>query len=85
MQVIHFTHGATDPLESFDAAGANFLPLADGQGDNHISCLHLEMGGKIETPSITYATALGRTRPGHHRTPATPAPEGNSPVALGGW
>jgi redox-sensitive bicupin YhaK (pirin superfamily) len=58
MRVIHFTHRATDPLESFDATGATFLPLADGQGDTHISCLHLEMGGKIEAPSITHAAAL---------------------------
>jgi hypothetical protein len=58
MRVIHFTHRATDSLESFDATGASFLPLADGQGDTHISCLHLEIGGKIEAPSITHAAAL---------------------------
>jgi hypothetical protein len=58
MRVIHFTHNAADPLESFDATGASFLPLADGQGDTHISCLHLKMGGKIEAPSITHAAAL---------------------------
>jgi len=58
MRVIHFTHGATDPLKGFDASGASFLPLADGQGDTHISCLHLGMGGKIEAPSITHAAAL---------------------------
>jgi hypothetical protein len=58
MDVIHFTRAATDPLKGFDASGASFLPLADGQGDTHISCLHLEMGGKIEAPSITHAAAL---------------------------
>jgi hypothetical protein len=58
MRVIHFTHRATDSLESFDASGASFLPLADGQGDTHISCLHLEIGGKIEAPSISHASAL---------------------------
>jgi len=58
MRVIHFTHNAADPLESFDAAAASFLPLADGEGDTHISCLHLEMGGKIEAPSISHAAAL---------------------------
>ena len=31
-----------------------FLPLADGEGDTHISCLHLETGGKVES----HATAL---------------------------
>jgi redox-sensitive bicupin YhaK (pirin superfamily) len=58
MRVIHFTHPAADPLKGFDASGASFLPLADGLGDTHISCLHLEMGGKIEAPSITHAAAL---------------------------
>jgi hypothetical protein len=58
MRVIHFTHRATDPLESFDATGASFLPLADGEGDTHISCIHLDMNGKIEAPSITHAAAL---------------------------
>src|SRR5882724_11817222 len=58
MDVIHFTERATDPLEGFGASGASFLPLADGQGDTHISCLHLEIGGKIEAPSITHAVAL---------------------------
>jgi hypothetical protein len=58
MDVIHFTKGATDPLESFGASGACFLPLADGQGDTHLSCLHLKKGGKIAAPSITHAAAL---------------------------
>jgi hypothetical protein len=58
MRVIHFTHPAADPLKDFDASGASFLPLADGEGDTHISCLHLEMGGKIEAPSMTHAATL---------------------------
>jgi hypothetical protein len=58
VRIIHFTHAATDPLKGFGATAASFLPLADGQGDTHISCLHLEMGGKIEAPSITHAAAL---------------------------
>jgi hypothetical protein len=33
MNIIHFTHGAADPLESSGAEGAHFLPLADGSGD----------------------------------------------------
>jgi hypothetical protein len=41
MQVIHFTHGATNPLKGFDASGASFLPLAYGEGNSHVSCLHL--------------------------------------------
>ena len=58
MKVIRFTQPAADRLEAFDAAGAYFLPLADGQGDTHISCLHLEMDGKVESPSLSHATAL---------------------------
>jgi hypothetical protein len=58
MDVIHFTAGAADPLKAFGASKATFLPLADGEGDTHLSCLHLEIGGKIEAPSITHAAAL---------------------------
>jgi hypothetical protein len=58
MNIIHFTERATDPLKGFDAAGARFLPLADGEGNSHISCLHLETNARIEAPSITHATAL---------------------------
>src|ERR1700677_1098654 len=58
MKVIHFTHRATDPLTAFGSSGAAFLPLADGEGDTHISCLHLEMGGKVESPSLSHAAAL---------------------------
>jgi hypothetical protein len=38
--------------------GANFLPLADGQGDVHISCLHLESKSCVAAPSITHAAAV---------------------------
>jgi hypothetical protein len=58
MNIIHFTEAAADALNSFGSSSAFFLPLADGQGDTHISCLHLEMNGKIEAPSITHAVAL---------------------------
>jgi hypothetical protein len=58
MKIIHFTHGVTDPLTSFGAIGANFLLLADGQGDVHISCLHLESKSSVAAPSITHAAAV---------------------------
>jgi redox-sensitive bicupin YhaK (pirin superfamily) len=58
MNIIHFTRAATDPLISLGSSSAFFLPLADGQGNTHISCLHLDMNGKIEAPSITHAAAL---------------------------
>jgi redox-sensitive bicupin YhaK (pirin superfamily) len=58
MRVIHFTHGATDPLEGFDAEGAHYAPLADGHGDTHLSCVHLDPGATINAPSLTHAAAL---------------------------
>jgi len=58
MRVIHFTEAATDPLKGFGSFAASFLPLADGQGDTHLSCLHLEIGGKIQAPSISHSAAL---------------------------
>jgi TolB-like protein len=38
MHVIHFTEGATDPLEGLDAKGVRFVPLAGGSTNTHISC-----------------------------------------------
>jgi hypothetical protein len=58
MDVIHFTQGATDPLNDFGAKGVRFLPLADGTGDPHVSCAHLESGATIQAPSITHTAAL---------------------------
>jgi mannose-6-phosphate isomerase-like protein (cupin superfamily) len=57
MQIFR-TLGATDPLKGFGAMGASFLPLADGQGDTHVSCAHLEAGATINAPSLTHAAAL---------------------------
>jgi redox-sensitive bicupin YhaK (pirin superfamily) len=58
MKVIHFTRGAADPLESSGAEGAHFLPLADGSGDTHVSCVHLDPGATISAPSLTHAATL---------------------------
>jgi redox-sensitive bicupin YhaK (pirin superfamily) len=58
MDVIHFTHNATDRLRSFGARGARFLPLADGTCDTHVSCLHLEEGARIPAPSTTHGATL---------------------------
>ncbi|MGH8226501.1 MAG: hypothetical protein ACREU3_01135 [Steroidobacteraceae bacterium] len=55
MQVIHFTAGASAPLEAFGARGIRFLPLAAGptERDARLSCLHLAPGGRIdETPHL---------------------------------
>ncbi len=34
------------------------MPLADGAGDVHVSCLHLEPGGAVTAPSIDHAATL---------------------------
>lgn len=58
MKIIHFTHNATDRLDTHDAIGVDFVPLADGRGETHISCAHLEPGAQINAPSMTHASAL---------------------------
>jgi hypothetical protein len=58
MNIIHFTERATDTLDSFNATAARFLPLADGSGNVHVSCLHLKEGGTITAPSIDHAALL---------------------------
>jgi redox-sensitive bicupin YhaK (pirin superfamily) len=58
MRVIHFTSPAADPLKAFDSTGASFLPLADGEGDTHVSCVHLDPGATISAPSLTHAATL---------------------------
>jgi len=57
MRVIHFTQGATDPLWN-PASGARYVPLADGFGTTHLSCLHLEPGAKVPEAPTGAATAL---------------------------
>jgi hypothetical protein len=62
MNIIHFTRGAADPLSAFAATAAapavHFLPLADGEGDTHISCLHIERNAMVPSPSLTHPAAL---------------------------
>jgi hypothetical protein len=58
MRVIHFTHGATDPLTSFGSTQVHFVPLADGFGDSHVSCAYFGPYAKITAPSLTHAAAL---------------------------
>jgi hypothetical protein len=58
MHIIQFTPAAADPLNHFGTTGAFFVPLLEGQGDSHISCLHLDSNSKIASPSLTHAAAL---------------------------
>jgi hypothetical protein len=58
MLIIHFTEPAADQLTAFDATGAHFVPLMEGQGNSHVSCLHLDSNSKIASPSLTHAAAL---------------------------
>ena len=58
MQIIHFTEGATDELEGFQARDVRSVPLADGSGDTHLTCLHLSPKAYIWDPPITHSRAL---------------------------
>ena len=58
MQIIHFTEGATDGLEGFQASDVRSVPLADGSGDTHLTCLHLSPKAYILDPPITHSHAL---------------------------
>jgi hypothetical protein len=57
-RIIHFTEGATDPFLNFRTRGARFVPLADGFGDAHVSCLHLKAGGRIPKLPLSQASAF---------------------------
>jgi hypothetical protein len=54
MKVIHFTRGAADPIDDFEAQGVRYVPLAGAQGEvgaTLVSCFHLSPGSRIaETP-----------------------------------
>jgi len=80
MDVIHFTQGATDPLTSFGASGARFLPLADGSGDTYVSCLHLERGARITAPSIPTPQRSSSSTAASPSSPIS-TPAFNSPAA----
>jgi hypothetical protein len=58
MLIIHFTEPAADPLDAFGATRARYLPLVEGQGNSHVSCLHLDSNAGIVSPSLTHAAAL---------------------------
>lgn len=58
MNVIHFTQGATDPLMRCRGQGARFVRLADGVGESHVSCMHLESGGGISDLRFPCGAAL---------------------------
>jgi hypothetical protein len=58
MQIIHFTEGATDRLEGFQARHVRSVPLADGSGDTRLTCFHLSPKAHILDPPITHSNAL---------------------------
>ena len=35
-----------------------FLPLAEGRGDSHLGCAHLDPGATVAAPSLTHAVTL---------------------------
>ena len=60
VQVIHFTVGATDPVQGFQSHGVRSVALADGAGadEAYVSCLHFEPGGWIVDPPTVRDSAL---------------------------
>jgi len=61
VQVIHFTVGATDPVQGFRSHGVRSVALADGAGadETYVSCLHVEPGGWItDPPTVRDSTLL---------------------------
>jgi hypothetical protein len=68
MNVIHFTHGATDRLTTFGSKDVYFVPLADGIGQSHVGCAHLDQDATIESPPPNARRrSLGRAWPRHYR------------------
>ena len=57
MNVIHFTEGATDQLWGSRGRGARFVSLVEGNGDVHVTCLHLSPGAHISDLSATHDRA----------------------------
>jgi hypothetical protein len=71
MDVIHFTHGATDPLTSFDARPV-LPPTRRGRGDSRFGCAR-PGPGPHRSPSLSSKNvgdfaraAIARSRLGHH-------------------
>jgi len=52
VRVIHFTEGATDPLEEIASRGARFVQLVAGCGESNVGCLQLGAGGRLARRSI---------------------------------
>jgi hypothetical protein len=44
VNVIHFTYGATDRLTAFGSKDVYFVARADGNGESHVGCAHLDPG-----------------------------------------
>ncbi len=58
MRVVHFTQGATDPLQYLQTSGTRIVSLASGHGEVHVSCLHLAPGAKVPELWTTHECAL---------------------------
>jgi hypothetical protein len=60
LNVVHFTHGATDPLQGFRCHGVRVVMLADGGGEyeTYVSCLHFEPGGWVTDPPTQRDSAI---------------------------
>jgi len=52
LNIVHFTHGSTDPLQGCRSHGVRVVMLADGAGadETYVSCIHIEPGGWVTDP-----------------------------------
>jgi len=58
MDILHFTPGSLDPDNVRRHGTVAHMPLASGQGELELSCLHLSPGGHIAVPPVQHAQLL---------------------------
>lgn len=47
MRTLRFNRDLAQPITLFDSTGAFSVPLADGSGEAHVYCVHMDAGGCI--------------------------------------
>jgi quercetin dioxygenase-like cupin family protein len=47
VRIVEFRREAAQPITLFDSSGAFSVALADGNGEAHVYCVHIEPGGCI--------------------------------------
>ena len=47
MRLVHFDRDRAEPIARFESVNASSVRLADGTGEAHVFCIHVEPGGSI--------------------------------------